>query len=129
MVWMMMNQAYVMTMILDVYEGLLMRPNNASCGEATFVCREYPNAEGWTVTRFLGVPENSDRTNFEYSVPDICIEPYIEPGYMFNGTWMQGNDLDCYGIKPISDFRVTIEDQQRHHFDRDYDGIGCEYND
>jgi len=48
---------------------------------------------------------------------------------MFNGTQIQGNDLSCYEIKPLSDFRVTIDDISRHHLDSNYDGIACEYND
>jgi hypothetical protein len=59
------------------------------------------------MTRFLGVPENSDRINCEFTVPDYFIEPYVEQGYTSNGTWVEGSDLSCYGIKPLSDFRVT----------------------
>lgn len=81
------------------------------------------------MTRFLKVPDNENPSKCERSVPDFCIEPYVEVGYMFNGTAIEGNDLTCYAIKPLSDFRVTIEDNERHHFDRDYDGIGCENND
>jgi hypothetical protein len=81
------------------------------------------------VTRHLGVPNNEDPNNRERSVPDYCIEPYIETLYSPNGTRIQENDLSCYGLKPLSDFRVTIEDQRRHQLDRDYDGIACEYND
>ena len=76
---------------------------------------------------FLEYPNNTN--DCERSVPDYCIKPYEPSGYMFNGTWNQGNDLSCYEIKSISDFRVTIEDISRHHFDSDYDGIGCENND
>lgn len=68
------------------------------------------------------------RSDFDEN-PDHCLEPYLPRGYTFNGTWIQGNDLNCYGLKPLSDFRVTIEDQRRHHLDKDYDGIGCENND
>jgi hypothetical protein len=32
------------------YEGLLMRPSNASCGEVEYVCRNYPDVEGCTVS-------------------------------------------------------------------------------
>lgn len=77
----------------------------------------------------FGVPENEDRQNCEYTVPDHCLEPYVKSGYMFNGTQIQGNDLSCYEIKPLSDFRVTIDDISRHHLDSNYDGIACEYND
>jgi hypothetical protein len=110
------------------YEGMIMRPNNASCGYIERVCQNYPDLVECTMTRFLEVPDNSDPTNCERSVPDFCLKPYVEQGWMGNGTRTQGNRLSCYEIKPLSDFRVTKEDQERHHFDKDYDGIGCENN-
>ena len=36
-----------------------------------------------------------------------------------------GNDMSCWDIN-AKNFRVTVQD--RHNFDRDYDGIGCENN-
>jgi hypothetical protein len=111
------------------YEDMIMRPDQRSCGYIESVCEEYPDLEGCTVTRFLGVPDNPDSSNCEQSVPDHCIEPYVERGYTSNGTWIKGNDLSCHGIKPLSDFRVTADDTRRHHFNGDYDGIGCENND
>lgn len=99
------------------------------CNDIERSCQKDPTLEGCTVTRNLGVPENEDRQNCEYTVPDHCLEPYVKSGYMFNGTQIQGNDLSCYEIKPLSDFRVTIDDISRHHLDSDYDGIACEYND
>jgi hypothetical protein len=111
------------------YEGMIMRPNQRSCGSIEDVCKKYPDSEGCTVTRHLGVHNNEDPQNCERSVPDHCIEPYVETLYSPNGTQIQGNDLSCYDVKPLSDFRVTIEDTKRHQFDNDYDGIGCENND
>ena len=108
---------------------MIMRPSGASCGEIEDVCQNYPGLKECTVTRFLGVPENEDRQNCEFTVPDHCIEPYVEQGWMANGTWIQGNDLACHAVKPLSDFRVTVDDQRRHQFDSDYDGIDCENND
>lgn len=78
--------------------------------------------------RFLGVPDNEDRTDCEVSVPDICIEPFVQGGYMFNGTAIEANQLSCHDVKPHSDFRVTLDDPRRHEFDKGYDGIGCENN-
>ena len=103
--------------------------NQRSCGSIEDVCKKYPDSEGCTVTRHLGVPNNEDPQNCERSVPDHCIEPYVETLYSLNGTQIQGNDLSCYDVKPLSDFRETIEDTKRHQFDNDYDGIGCENND
>lgn len=111
------------------YEGMIMRPSGASCGEIEDVCQNYPGLKECTVTRFLGVPENEDPQNCERSVPDHCIEPYVETLYSPNGTRIQGIDLSCYDVKPLSDFRVTVDDERKHWFDKDYDGIGCENND
>lgn len=46
----------------------------------------------------------------DLSYPDFCISPYLA-------------DLDCEQI-PYHDFRVLQPD--RHGFDEDHDGIGCE---
>lgn len=111
------------------YEGMIFRPDRATCGYIDDVCQQYPGLDECTVTINLGTPQNEDPQNCERSVPDHCLEPYLPRGYTFNGTWIQGNDLNCYGLKPLSDFRVTIEDQRRHQLDEDYDGIACENND
>jgi hypothetical protein len=90
-------------------------------------CESYPDQKECTVTINLGIPENDDY-HCESSVPDFCVKPFERPGYMFNGTWNSGNELSCRDVKPLSDFRVTIEDQARHHFDRNYDDIGSSSN-
>jgi hypothetical protein len=104
------------------YEGYIFRPNNKTCGEILDVCREYPKQKECTVTINLGTPLNNDY-GCEGSVPDFCVKQYRPSGYMQNGTWDIGTDLDCRDVK-MRNFTVTVED--RHNFDRDYDYIGCE---
>lgn len=53
---------------------------------------------------------NTTNQKCDPSYPDVCITPYPP-------------DLDCNQI-PYSNFRVLQPD--RHGFDRDRDGIGCE---
>lgn len=108
---------------------MIMRPDKRSCGEVQYVCENYPDLEACTVTKFLGVPDNPDPSNCERSFPDHCIEPYVEPRWMFNGTWMEGNDLSCYEIKPLSDFRVTVDDERRHNFDQNFNGTDVNNHD
>lgn len=52
----------------------------------------------------------SNNQQCDPSYPDFCLTPY-------------GSDLDCKDI-PYSNFRVFPPD--RHRFDGDHDGIGCE---
>ena len=107
------------------YEGYIFRPDNRTCGDILDVCRQYPDQKERTVTINLGTPENYNQTGCERSVPDFCFKPYERPGYMMNGTWNSGNDMSCWDIN-AKNFRVTAQD--RHNFDTDYDGIGCENN-
>ena len=53
---------------------------------------------------------SASQINCDPSYPDVCIPPYPP-------------DLDC-GEIPHKNFRVMGDD--RHGFDRDNDGIGCE---
>jgi hypothetical protein len=109
------------------YEGYIFRPDNKSCGEILDVCRNYPEQKECKVTINLGIPYNEAPWNeCESSVPDFCIEPFRESGYLYNGTLDAGTDLNCHDVN-MTDFRVTVQD--RHNFDRDWDGIGCEKED
>lgn len=60
-----------------------------------------------------GTTTSTTTTSIEcdLSYPDVCIPPPLP-------------DLDCGDI-PYKNFRVLPPDS--HHFDRDKDGIGCEY--
>jgi hypothetical protein len=107
------------------YEGYIFRPDNRTCGEILDVCHQYPDLKECTVTINLGTPENYNQSDCEYTVPDFCFKPYVASGYMSNGTLNLGTNLDCRDVN-VTDFRVTVQD--RHTFDRDYDGIGCENN-
>lgn len=106
------------------YEGYIFRPDNKTCGEIVDVCREYPEVKDCRVTIDLSTPRNSEY-GCETSVPDFCVKQFKPSEYAYNGTWIQGTDLDCRDVN-MTDFRVTLDDRERHHFDYDFDGIGCE---
>lgn len=56
------------------------------------------------------IGSSQDMVQCDSSYPDVCIAPYPP-------------DLDCEQI-PYTNFRVIGSD--KHGFDRDNDGIGCE---
>ena len=106
-------------------EQYIMNREQNECNYIIDACQEDPTLERCTVTINLGTPEN-EATYYdecEHSVPDFCIEPSREGGYMQNGTWDPGVHVYCHDLN-MTDFRVTVAD--RHNFDQDYDGIGCE---
>ena len=106
------------------YEGYIFRPDNKTCGEIVDVCQEFPQVKDCRVTIDLSTPDNKD-FKCERSVPDFCVPPYRQGSYMQNGTWEMSVNLHCSQVN-MTDFRVTVQDQYRHHFDYDFDGIGCE---
>ena len=107
------------------YEGYIFRPDNHTCGEMRDVCQEYPDVKECRVTIDLSTPNNDDSGKCERSVPDFCVAPHRAGGYMQNGTWDSGSHVYCHDLN-MTDFRVTVQD--RHNFDKDWDGIGCENN-
>jgi hypothetical protein len=107
------------------YEDLILRPGNRTCGEIENVCQQYPDLPACTITINLGAQENFNHNECELTVPDYCFEPYSESYYLANGTNVKGVNLSCRDVN-VTDFKVTIDDQHRHNFDGDYDGIGCE---
>ena len=102
-----------------------MNRGQTGCNDIIRSCQNDPFLDRCKVTRNLGVPNNEDQQNCERSVPDHCIEQFVETLYSPNGTRIQGVNLSCRDVN-ATDFRVTIDDIRRHQFDRDYDGIGCE---
>jgi hypothetical protein len=57
---------------------MIIRPDQRSWDYIHSVCVKYPDLEGCTATRFLGLPNNGDPQNCERSVPDHCIEPHAD---------------------------------------------------
>jgi hypothetical protein len=104
-------------------ENLIMNREETNCSSIVEQCQKDPFLDRCKVTRNLGIPNNLDEQNCERSVPDFCFEPYVESWEAPNGTRIQGTDLDCRDVN-ATDFRVTMAD--RHNFDQDYDGMGCE---
>jgi len=111
----------------NTYEDLIMNREETNCSYIVSACKEDPFLDRCKVTINLGVPNNEDSQNCEFSVPDHCIEPFVGTIIDPNGTKIRGFDLDCRDVN-ATNFRVTIEDGRRHNFDSDYDMIACENN-
>jgi hypothetical protein len=108
------------------YEDLILDKEGNSCNYIIDECKDDPDLPRCTVTVNLGTPNNeAPWDDCEPSVADHCIGPYKSSQTLSNGTHVPGNDLNCRQVN-ATDFRVTVRDWDRHNFDKDFDGIGCE---
>ena len=81
---------------------------HAFCDQSEFSTQSWALKHGCVDSE--NTATNQETQNCDPSYPDVCIAPYPP-------------DLDC-GQVPYTNFRVIGSD--RHGFDSDDDGIGCE---